>query len=273
MRAIEPRSTWLALTFPGAIINLLCGQNGFLTLAFLGTAIIYLDECPIAAGALFGLSVYKPQFAILLLPFLLVTRRWRTLIATLATVCLLAAISLAVFGGATWSAFFRSTRFTRLVILEQGTSGFHKFWSVFSGARLLRVNVGTAYGLQALAAAIAIVLAMYVWRKAGSVRLEGAALITAATLTTPYELHYDMVLLALPIAWLASAGLQCGFLPGEKYVLVAGWFLPILVLPLAAHGLPIGPLVPMVLLMTTVLRTKWVAKFHSLGASFHSAPP
>ena len=256
MHAIAPDSTWLALAFPGAIVNLLCGQNGFLTLALLGTAIIYLDRWPIIAGAMFGLSAYKPQFAILVFSFLFITRRWKTLLATLATISLLCGISLAVFGTATWSAFFGSTSFTRTVVLEQGASGFHKFWSVFSAARLLGFNLEAAYGLQAMVAAVAIALAFHVWRRSDNVRLEGAALVTATTLATPYELHYDMVLLALPIAWLAVEGRQSGFLPWEKYVLLAAWFFPIFTLPLAGHGMPLGPIIPMALLAMVLLHTR-----------------
>jgi hypothetical protein len=271
LHAIEPRSTWLALAFPGAIVNLLCGQNGFLTLSLVGTAIMYLDRWPTVAGTLFGLSAYKPQFAILVLPFLLITGRWRTLLATLATVCLLCGISFAVFGRTTWSAFFRSTGFTRTVVLEQGASGFHKFWSVFSGARLLGFNIETAYLVQAMAAAVATFSALYVWRRADNVRLEGAALVTAATLVTPYELHYDLVLLALPIAWLAAEGLRAGFLPWEKDVLVAGWFFPILALPLAGHGLPLGPTLPMALLATVLRRTMRMGEARSNWGKLSSA--
>ncbi|HEV2171643.1 MAG TPA: glycosyltransferase family 87 protein, partial [Candidatus Binatus sp.] len=45
-------SLWLAIAFPGALVNLTNGQNGFLTLALLGGALLTLERRPIVAGVM-----------------------------------------------------------------------------------------------------------------------------------------------------------------------------------------------------------------------------
>jgi len=73
----EGDSLWLAIAFPGTLVNLINGQNGFLTLALLGGALLMIERRPILAGVMFGLMSYKPQYGILVPIFLLATRRWR----------------------------------------------------------------------------------------------------------------------------------------------------------------------------------------------------
>ena len=126
MWKIDPErdSIWLAIAFPGALVNLTNGQNGFLTLGLLGAALLTLERRPILAGVLFGLMSYKPQYGLLVPIFLIATGRWRAIAAASVTVLLLAAMSLAIFGPQTWQAFFTSIAFTRHVVLKQGGSGF-----------------------------------------------------------------------------------------------------------------------------------------------------
>ncbi len=116
----ERDSLWLAIAFPGALVNLTNGQNGFLTLALLGGALLTLERRPILAGVMFGLMSYKPRYGLLVPIFLLATGRWRAIVSASITVVLFAALSLAMFGEQTWQAFFSSVTFTRHVVLEQG---------------------------------------------------------------------------------------------------------------------------------------------------------
>ena len=148
-------SLWLAIAFPGALVNLTNGQNGFLTLALLGAALLTLERRPILAGVLFGLMSYKPQYGLLVPIFLIATGRWRAIAAASVTVALLAALSFAMFGAQTWQAFFASIAFTRHVVLEQGGSGFEKLQSAFAAARLWGFSVATAYAFQAAVSLIA----------------------------------------------------------------------------------------------------------------------
>ena len=256
MWKIEPKrdSLWLAIAFPGALVNLINGQNGFFTLALLGGGLLTLERRPILAGVMFGLMSYKPQYGILIPIFLLATGRWRTIAAASVTVLILAALSFAIFGEQTWQGFFSSFAFTGRVVLEQGGIGFDKMQSAFGAARLWGFSVATAYGFQSAVSLIAALVVIRIWRRTAEFDLHAAALATGALLITPYMMDYDLVVLALPIAWLALEGRRSGFLPWEKSILAFSWFLPLFARSLAGHAMtPIAPLA-MLLLLADIAR-------------------
>ena len=256
MWKIDPErdSLWLAIAFPGALVNLTNGQNGFLTLALLGGALITLEQRPILAGVMFGLMSYKPQYGLLVPIFLIATGRWRSIAAASVTVVILAALSFAMFGGQTWQAFFASIAFTRHVVLEQGGSGFEKLQSAFAAARLWGFSVATAYASQAAVSLIAAIVAIWIWRRTSNFKLHAAALATSVLLTTPYMMDYDLVILALPIAWLAAEGRRSGFMPWEKSLLAFVWLMPLFARSLAGHAMvPVAPLA-MLLLLADIAR-------------------
>ena len=69
-------------------------------------------------------------------------------------------------------------------------------------------------------------------------------MVTAALLASPYLLDYDLVLLAIPLAWMAREGVRTGFRPWEKLALLAGFVLPVVSRTIASGlGLPLAPLV------------------------------
>jgi alpha-1,2-mannosyltransferase len=253
IRAILPRpeTTLAALAFPAVFINIGHGNNGFLTTALLGGALHLLDRRPWLAGVLIGLLVYKPQFGILIPVALLAGRRWTTIGAAALTVAALVAVSFAMLGSGVWHAFLESTTFTRTVVLEQGGTGWEKIQSVFSAARMWGADLPLAYGVQAaLAVALAASLA-WLWRSEVAFELKASALATASLLATPYVLDYDLVVLAVSIAFFARDGLRRGFLPGEISLLAAAWIVPLLTRSIA--GLAAIPLGTIVLLMLYVL--------------------
>ncbi|HEY6418256.1 MAG TPA: glycosyltransferase family 87 protein [Candidatus Binataceae bacterium] len=245
----ERDSLWLAIAFPGALINLANGQNGFLTFALLGAALLTLERRPILAGVLFGLMSYKPQYGVLVPIFLLATGRWRAIAAASVTVVLFAALSIATFGEKTWQSFFATVSFSRHFALEQGASGFEKLQSVFAAARLWGLGVAPAYAFQTAVSLIAAITVIWIWRRTAKLDLHAAALATGMLLVTPYIMDYDMVVLALPIAWLALEGRRSGFLPWEKSLLAFVWLLPLFARLLAGRAMiPLGPLAMLLLL-------------------------
>ncbi len=98
-------------------------------------------------------------------------------------------------------------------MLEQGGSGFEKMQSAFAAARLWGFSVATAYAFQAAVALIAAITVIWIWWRTAKFELHAAALATGVLLMTPYMMDYDLVILALPIAWLALEGRRNGFLP------------------------------------------------------------
>jgi alpha-1,2-mannosyltransferase len=220
---------WLlpTLAFPAVLINVGHGQNGFLTAALLGAALVQLDRRPLVAGILFGLLAYKPQFGLMIPIVLAASGRWRAFAAAAAAFALLAVATTIAFGPHVWQAFVDSTHFSRVVALEAGDTGWYKIQSVFAWARMWGAPVSLAYMLQgAMAIALGGAL-IWLWRSSAPYPLKAAALCIAAILATPYTFDYDMMVLAPAIAFFAADGLARGFGPWEKTTLAALWLAPL----------------------------------------------
>ncbi|MFL6796222.1 MAG: glycosyltransferase family 87 protein [Xanthobacteraceae bacterium] len=237
------RSWWLlpAVAFPGVLVNLGHGHNGFLTAALLGGALVQLDRRPLLAGMLFGLLAYKPQFALLIPLVLVATGRWRTIMAAAVTLALLVLITTLSFGPQVWHAFVQFAQFTRAVVLEQGDTGWHKIQTVFSWARMWGGTVPFAYAAQASATALLAISLVWLWRSRAPFPLQAAGLLLGSLLATPYSLDYDMMALAPAIAFLAADGLARGFAPYQKTVLAVLWIIPLIARSMAqATFIPVG---------------------------------
>ena len=259
LRKMIPRTEtfWPALAFPGAFANLMNGQNGLLAFSLLGGALLSLESRPLLAGAFFGLLSYKPPMGVLVPLVLAATGRWRAFFAAAFTAILLAGISLVMFGAQTWRAFFNTLGFTRHLIIERGEVQFYTMQTVFAGARLLGGGITTAYLSQIVAAAGAAAIVLWIWRQDIHFELKASALATGLVLVSPYILYYDLVVLGLPIAWLALEGRRSGFLPFEKSLLVVAWLLPLLCEPVARYAfVPLTPVVCVLLLALIIRRAK-----------------
>ena len=231
----------LAAAFPAVFVNIGHGQNGFLTAALLGGALHWLDRRPWLAGILIGLLAYKPQFGVMIPLALLASQRWSSIAAAIATVAALVAVSVAALGGGVWHAFADSMNFTQTIVLEQGGTGWEKIQSAFSAARNWGADVHTAYAIQiALGLSLAATLA-WLWHSDAAFELKAAGLVIASLLATPYVLDYDLVVLAIAIAFLARHGLISGFRDYEISLLTAAWIVPLLSRGIAgATGIPLG---------------------------------
>ncbi len=257
----------LALAFPAVFVNIGHGQNGFLTAALLGGGLLLLDRRPLLAGVLFGLLTYKPQFGLLIPLALLLGGYWRTMFAAGGTAAFVATASVLLFGPESWIAFIDSLALTRNAIIEDGVTGWHKIMSVFAAARMWGAGVGLAYLVQAVVGVTAAVAVLRLWAAGAPHGLKCAALVAATPLLTPYVLDYDLVILALPIAWLSADGLKRGFLPWEKLTLAAVWLLPLLARLIGAGAsLPLTPPLLMLLVFLIYRRARDPMLAGSTGA-------
>jgi hypothetical protein len=258
IRAILPRPETLltATAFPAVFINIGHGQNGFLTAALLGGALHWLNRKPWLAGVLIGCLAYKPQFGVLIPIALLAGGRWRTIGAAIATVAALVAISFVTLGAGVWHAFADSMTFTQTVVLEQGGTGWEKIQSVFSAVRMWGAGVHFAYAVQmALALLLAASLA-WLWQSDAAFELKASALASGSLLATPYVLDYDLVVLAVAIAFFVRHGIDRGFRSFEISVLAAAWIAPLLARGVAGiTGIPLGLLVLLAVYIFTLRRT------------------
>jgi hypothetical protein len=250
-----PQTLLVAAAFPAVFVNIGHGQNGFLTAALLGGALHLLDRRPWLAGVLIGLLAYKPQFGVLIPVALLAGGRWSSIGAAAATVAALVALSFVTLGGGVWHAFADSMTFTQTVVLEQGGTGWEKIQSIFSAVRMWGAGVQTAYAVQtALALMLAASLA-WLWRSDAAFELKTSALASGSLLATPYVLDYDLVVLAVAIAFFVRHGLRRGFGTFEISVLAAAWIVPLLSRGIAGvTGIPLGLLVLLTFYLATLRR-------------------
>lgn len=93
------------LAFPAVLINVGHGQNGFLTSALLGGAVLVLDRRPMLSGALLGCLAFKPHLAVLAPVLLLAAGRWRTFVSAAGSAAAFALLSWLAVGTEAWQGF------------------------------------------------------------------------------------------------------------------------------------------------------------------------
>jgi arabinofuranan 3-O-arabinosyltransferase len=255
MRAIigERAGFLLACAFPGILSNLVAGQNGFLTAALLGGSLLLMERRPVLAGCLIGLLSFKPHLGVLFPLVLVAGRHWRVLAAAAVTTALLVVASAWVLGLEVWQAFLQSLPLASEATLAQGRADWAKLQSVYALTQLLGGSAALAWCLQlALSGIIALALCG-LWRRRVSFELQAAALATGALLVTPYLFLYDLVVLAVPMAFLIRAGRRSGQLRGEMLVIGLASLL-ILIFPLVMA--PVG-LAAILLVACLIVRHTW----------------
>lgn len=228
----------LACAVPPLIANVLVGQNGFLTAALIGGTLALLPRRPALAGICLGFLIYKPHFGILF-PFVLAAAGyWRTFFAAACTAAALSIASLAAYGVEPWLAFLRWLPVTSQAFLSDGRAEIEKMQSLFAIVRTLGGAEWLAWTVQiALAAAILAAL-VWLWRsREQPYELKAAALGAGVLLATPYIYLYDIVSIAIPVAFLLGLGLRQGFRP---YELPALAFAALLLLSFPFVKLPVG---------------------------------
>ncbi len=202
----------LACAFPAVVANAVVGQNGFLSAALLGGTLTLMERRPICAGVLLGLLTYKPHLGILFPIALLASGRWRVLVSAGIVATLMAAASSAVFGIKSWQEFFSSIDYALYV---NGMVDWGKLQSVFGVTLALGGSVMLAWTVQVVVALIAAGAIAMLWRSRAAFELKAAALGVGTLLAAPHLFAYDLVILAVPLAFLIRLGRTAGFLAHE----------------------------------------------------------
>ena len=206
----------LALAFPALLSNFVVGQNGFLTAALIGGALLLIERGrPLAAGVLIGLLTYKPHMGLLFPIVLAASGQWRVFFSAAVTAALMALASLLLFGADTWLAFFNSIAHTSQAFLSDGWANFGKLQTLFGLTRALGGGETLAWTLQTALALLSALIVSLIWRGRSSFEIKAAALATGAMLATPYLYTYDLVVLAVPLAFLYRRGRRDGVLSYE----------------------------------------------------------
>ncbi|MFL6735021.1 MAG: glycosyltransferase family 87 protein [Sphingomicrobium sp.] len=231
----------LTVAAPVTLICLTHGHNGFLTGLLLGGGLMLLDKRPFYAGLLFGCLIYKPQLAVIIPPLLLATRQWRAIVGAMLSAGLLMSITLAMWGWPVWQAFVDSLPLTRHIVIEQGSTGWHKIMSPFSAIRMWGGTLPIAYAVQGLATAACVVGVVWLSWTRQRPELRNAFVCAAVLISTPYVLDYDYVVLLPALAFLWVDSERNGYGAWDKSLMALAWATPIAGRQIAENlYLPIG---------------------------------
>jgi arabinofuranan 3-O-arabinosyltransferase len=233
----RPFGLVLAVAFPMVFSNTLVGQNGFLTAALIGGALYFLPVRPVLSGICLGLLSYKPQYGLLFPIVLIAAGQWRVFLSAGVTVIALALVSWLAFGTEAWKAFFHWIPMFSQSFLSEGKATWWKLQSLYSLLRFLGGPESFAWAVHwVFTASVATVLAL-MWRSRVPYTLKAAALAAGTLLVTPYLFMYDMMVLAIPVAFLVRLGLKSGFRP---YELPALGLALALIISFIFTGFPVG---------------------------------
>jgi glycosyl transferase family 87 len=226
-RLLPERGAWIvAAAAPAGLINMLGGQNAFLTASLAGFALLLLARRPVASGVLIGLLAIKPHLAVLFPLALLAAGEWRAIAAAAVTVVVLAAASLAAFGIDPWLAFFEQLPVYQGLANVGGVP-----WSQMPSPYICALSLGAPAGAAAaLQGAVALFAAGGVWwswrNPAAPFEAKAATLMAGSLLVSPYLFAYDLTWAAAAVGWLALLALRTGFRPGEREILLLAWLAP-----------------------------------------------
>jgi arabinofuranan 3-O-arabinosyltransferase len=220
MRAIvgRPFGWLLAAAFPVVLTNTLVGQNGFLTASLIGGTLYLMPKRPVLAGICLGLLSYKPQYGFLFPLVLIAASQWTVFFTAGIVAVTMAVLSWFAFGTESWQAFFHWMPMFSQAFLTEGRAPWGKMQSIFALVRYLGGTEQLGWTFQwIMSAAVAIVLAL-MWRSRVSYSLKAAATAAGTLLITPYLFLYDLMVLAIAVAFLVRIGLSQGF---QRYELPA----------------------------------------------------
>ncbi len=224
----------LACAFPAVVANAVVGQNGFLSAALIGGALTLMERQPFCAGALLGLLSYKPHLGLLFPIALVAGGRWRAIVSAGIVAVAMAAASAAVFGVASWQGFLSGIGYT---LYANGMADWGKLQSVFGVTLALGGGKTLAWTVQIVVALVTGCAIAVLWRSRAAFELKAAALGVGALLAAPHLLAYDLVTLAVPLAFLMRLGRADGFLAHEMGGI---GLVCLLILMLPATKAPVG---------------------------------
>ena len=205
--------------FPVVLANTMSGQNGFLTAALLGGTLVLMPTRPILSGICLGFLSYKPQYGVLFPLALIAASQWTTFLSAAVTTMALALISWIAFGTDSWQAFFHWMPMFSQAFFTEGRATFYKLQSVFGLVRTFGGGEQLAWTLQWMMSGSVLVGVVMLWRSRADYALKAAGLAAGTLLLTPYLFLYDMMVLAIPVAFLMRIGLSEGFRRGELVAL------------------------------------------------------
>lgn len=213
------------LAFPAVLVNLIYGQNAFLTAGLGILAVAFLEKRPWLAGICVGLLAIKPQMAVLFPLVLICGRHGQAFVSAAITATLVCVLSTWLIGYESWPAFLHSLIEARQ-FLESGQLRWSQMISVFSAAKLVGASTELAYIAHITYATALTLLCAYVWLSSQDMALRASSLVLASLHFSPYMYDYELVWMAIPLILLGLRGVQQGWIRGERELLLLAWLFP-----------------------------------------------
>jgi len=202
--------------------NVLMGHNGFFSAALIGLSLVFMERRPWFSGVFLGLLTYKPHFGLLVPVGLSASRNWRAIGSAMFFTTVLGVVAWMAFGYEGWAEFINA-------FAERGSElgpaqGVHpRLQSIFGIMYWTGVSPGVAWSAQLSVSVITAIGIWKLWAKPISYDLKAVALCAGILLASPYALFYDLPILCIAAAFFIKEGLWCGFLPGERTLMVIFW--------------------------------------------------
>ena len=214
-RLLWPRLESIGWPFPALLVLAMAfypmlravpgGQNTTVSLLLLALAVrLERDDAPFWAGVALAGLLFKPQFGVVIVPLLLLTRRWRVLAGWATGAGALAIVSSWLMGGMWLGDWWEQAGAFRDQNVVANGANFISLPGFFEN--LLGTGETTAFVVGYGAATVfGLAVAYFWWRHPRSHHLERYALAGAAVvLAAPQTLYYDAGLLLLGLAAVAA---------------------------------------------------------------------
>jgi len=233
----------LLAVLPFALFNIWAAQNGFLTAALFLGALALRYERPVLAGVLAGCLTIKPQLGVLIPILYLIEGRWLSMVSAALTTLLLVAVSAACFGVEGWIGYVQNTFASQSAVMAYATGIFLDMMPApFGVMRNLGAEPTLAFAVHAAVALPVLAVTVYGFAVVRDPVLRGAVLCVATIAVTPYSLAYDLGGFAASVA-LGMTRSPASPFSGRRLILLAGAYLPLLIVPAGIFGVPLAPLI------------------------------
>jgi alpha-1,2-mannosyltransferase len=226
---------------PAVAVNLFFGQNGCFFAALLIGGLVNLHRRPVLSGILFGILTIKPQLGLLLPVMLVLTGRWRVIVAAATTTLALLAATTSLYGSEIWWEYLAKVVPQQRYLQEYGEGLLLlQIPSAFYAGRLVGLPLRIDWVIQAVVSAAALAAVVWTFRRRRDPVLSMALFVTATFLFTPYSLNYDLVIFAFVLALLRQ---RDGNAPIDHGMILAVWTLPVTMMIAGLIRVPLGILV------------------------------
>jgi len=207
----------------------LYGQTGLFIAALNGLGFVLLQRWPVAAGGVVALLTIKPHVGLLWPLVLLLERRWKVLASTIASLAIMVALCMALFGQSIWGQFFDA-----LGVISGSVETHLLAWqhqcSLYALLRVMDVGHLPALASQLALAGVVVMLFVVSWRRTNGNPVWQLALFGSATLLlSPYAHNYDMVLLIWPVLALLTLPATGRWMWLERVALLLAFVFPLFV--------------------------------------------